>query len=169
MSERPTQAEIDHDYFAKKLGAILLDCHLYTAQEMCTTLTRLAEVARPIEDNSTHEQEVEEQEIVNLAAVCGTHLSYDHQKHIFEFASKLRAPLLAEIAQLKAQLGDGTTGNKYRAELYDEVWNKARSMGFANVTDALATIAQLEEENLRLKQQVVNLGVIVMQSKPRKD
>lgn len=30
-----------------------------------------------------------------------------------------------------------STSDKYRAELYDEVWQKARDMGFGNVTDAL--------------------------------
>ncbi|MEA8592243.1 hypothetical protein PZT57_26715 [Pseudomonas aeruginosa] len=33
--------------------------------------------------------------------------------------------------------GDGTTSNKYKAELYDEVWQKARVLGFSNVTMAL--------------------------------
>lgn len=35
---------------------------------------------------------------------------------------------------------EGTTSDKYKAELYDEVWQKARDMGFANVTDALAEL-----------------------------
>lgn len=30
-----------------------------------------------------------------------------------------------------------TTSDKYKAELYDEVWQLARDMGFGNVTDAL--------------------------------
>lgn len=30
---------------------------------------------------------------------------------------------------------------KYKADLYDEVWQKARDMGFANVTMALAKLA----------------------------
>ncbi|WP_085065958.1 hypothetical protein [Pseudomonas piscis] len=30
-----------------------------------------------------------------------------------------------------------STSDKYKAELYDEVWQKARDMGFGNVTDAL--------------------------------
>ncbi|WP_430444889.1 MAG: hypothetical protein ACQZ2J_27710 [Pseudomonas piscis] len=31
----------------------------------------------------------------------------------------------------------GTSSDKYKAELYDEVWQLARDMGFGNVTDAL--------------------------------
>lgn len=40
-----------------------------------------------------------------------------------------------------APVADGTTSDKYRAELYDEVWQKARDMGFNNVTDALAKLS----------------------------
>lgn len=38
----------------------------------------------------------------------------------------------------------GTKGDRYRAELYDEVWTKARGMGFPNVTEALTALAQLQ-------------------------
>ncbi|WP_201747269.1 hypothetical protein [Glaciimonas sp. PCH181] len=34
-------------------------------------------------------------------------------------------------------VGESTTGDKYRAELYDEVWVLARKYGFANVTMAI--------------------------------
>lgn len=40
------------------------------------------------------------------------------------------------------QQGDGTTSDKYRAELYDEVWQKARGMGFGNVTMALDALSK---------------------------
>ena len=40
-------------------------------------------------------------------------------------------------AEQPAPVADGTTSDKYKAELYDEVWQLARSMGFNNVTDAL--------------------------------
>lgn len=39
---------------------------------------------------------------------------------------------------------DSTTSDKYRAELYDEVWQKARDMGFANVTDALERLNDID-------------------------
>lgn len=52
-----------------------------------------------------------------------------------------------ENAKLREELGSGTTGLKYKAELYDEVWGAAKSMGFANVTDALAEITKLREEH----------------------
>lgn len=48
--------------------------------------------------------------------------------------------LLPEI-QAAAQLQAGTRGDQYRAELYDEVWQQARAMGYANVTEALAALA----------------------------
>lgn len=41
-------------------------------------------------------------------------------------------------------LDDSTTSDKYRAELYDEVWQKARDMGFANVTDALERLDNID-------------------------
>ena len=38
----------------------------------------------------------------------------------------------------------GTTGDKYRAELYDEAWEKARGMGYPNVTEALLALSALK-------------------------
>ena len=43
----------------------------------------------------------------------------------------------ARIAELERLRGDGTTSDKYRAELYDEVWQRAAGMGYGNVTMAL--------------------------------
>lgn len=58
-----------------------------------------------------------------------------------------------EIVKLREELGSGTTGLKYKAELYDEVWSSAKSVGFANVTDALTELAKLkaasEQEPIR--------------------
>lgn len=36
---------------------------------------------------------------------------------------------------------EGTTSDKYRAELYDEVWQKARDLGFSSVTEALRAVS----------------------------
>ena len=47
----------------------------------------------------------------------------------------------APIAQTAPQ---GTTSDKHRAELYDEVWEKARSMGYSNVTDALVKLERMK-------------------------
>lgn len=38
----------------------------------------------------------------------------------------------------------GTTSDQYRAELYDEVWEKARDMGYGNVTDALVALESMK-------------------------
>lgn len=43
-------------------------------------------------------------------------------------------------AEQPAPVADSTTSDKYKAELYDEVWQLARSMGYANVSDALAKL-----------------------------
>lgn len=51
-----------------------------------------------------------------------------------------------EIERFEAQAGSGTRSNKYRAELYDEVWESARSMGFSNVTEALRELAALRAQ-----------------------
>lgn len=59
----------------------------------------------------------------------------------------------AERDQMRTELGDGTTGNKYRAELYDEVWQKARDMGFGNVTNALSTLAVQRAEQWSLRRE----------------
>lgn len=37
-----------------------------------------------------------------------------------------------------------TSSDKYKAELYDEVWQKARGMGFSNVTDALERLNDID-------------------------
>lgn len=42
----------------------------------------------------------------------------------------------------------GDASDQYRAELYDEVWEEARALGFGNVTEALSALArqQLDEK-----------------------
>lgn len=55
--------------------------------------------------------------------------------------AQLNGKLRAELSALKAQQGEGTTSDKYRAELYDEVWQLARDMGYGNVTMALNDLA----------------------------
>lgn len=40
-------------------------------------------------------------------------------------------------------ISKGTTGDRYKAELYDEVWQKARSLGYSNVTQALGKLEQM--------------------------
>ncbi len=42
-----------------------------------------------------------------------------------------------------------TASDKYRAELYDEVWAKARAMGFENVTMALNHVTALDANSTR--------------------
>ena len=56
-------------------------------------------------------------------------------------APELLANLLA-VTSVKAE--QGTTSDKYRAELYDEVWQKARDMGYGNVTDALVELERMK-------------------------
>jgi hypothetical protein len=43
-----------------------------------------------------------------------------------------------------APVASGTTSDKYRAELYDEVWQRARDMGYGNVTEALVELERLK-------------------------
>ena len=47
---------------------------------------------------------------------------------------------LLAAAPAKPAAQDGTTSDRYRAELYDEVWQKARDMGYGNVTEALLAL-----------------------------
>lgn len=54
-------------------------------------------------------------------------------------------------AALAAQQDNSTSGNKYRAELYDEVWQKARDLGFGNVTMALDALEKLGLKPARLE------------------
>lgn len=46
-----------------------------------------------------------------------------------------------------APLADGATSDKYKYELYDEVWSMARGLGFGNITEALRLIS---DERARL-------------------
>lgn len=58
------------------------------------------------------------------------HCSVELDIEDWPFSSKPAAQQQGEVERLR-----------YKAELYDEVWQKARDMGFANVTDALAKLA----------------------------
>lgn len=64
------------------------------------------------------------------------------------FAYHTISVLEEKVARLEAALANqpatGTTSDKYRAELYDEVWQKAREMGYINVTMALVALERLE-------------------------
>ena len=51
--------------------------------------------------------------------------------------------LYSHTEQQPPPISDGTTSDKYRAELYDEVWQRARDMGFENVTEALAKLKEV--------------------------
>ena len=42
---------------------------------------------------------------------------------------------------VRAEENYSTTSDRYRAELYDEVWQRARDMGYGNVTMALEDLA----------------------------
>ena len=59
-----------------------------------------------------------------------------------EISAEFRA-MLAAAPTVKAE--QGTTGDQYRAELYDEVWQTARDMGYGNVTDALVELERLKQ------------------------
>ena len=50
----------------------------------------------------------------------------------------------ARQAATTAPTADGTSSDKYRAELYDEVWQRARDMGYGNVTDALVELERMK-------------------------
>ena len=63
-----------------------------------------------------------------------------------------------------AEQAEGTRSDKYRAELYDEVWQKARDMGYGNVTNALVALERLNQaraalhaDNERLRDDVERL------------
>lgn len=58
-----------------------------------------------------------------------------YAKQVVRRVAKMDLPLP------EASDDDGTTSDKYRAELYDEVWQRARDMGYANVTMALDDLA----------------------------
>jgi len=53
--------------------------------------------------------------------------------------------LFDEPAAQGEPVAHGTNSDKYKAELYDEVWQKARSLGFGSVTDALASLEKRGE------------------------
>lgn len=55
-----------------------------------------------------------------------------------EFVSKLNRDAI------DTQPAASTTSDQYRAELYDEVWQKARNMGYGNVTDALVALERMK-------------------------
>lgn len=62
----------------------------------------------------------------------------------FEITDCGMAALEVMAAPPAAEQPTGTTSDQYRAELYDEVWEKARSMGYGNVTEALVALEQMK-------------------------
>ena len=58
------------------------------------------------------------------------------------------AGVIAVRAVIAATAPTLSDDQKYKAELYDEVWAKAKAMGFENVTAALAKLAQLAPREL---------------------
>ena len=56
------------------------------------------------------------------------------------------------LAELRQSI-EGTNGYKYKAELYDEVWQAARDRGFGNVVGALAALDALQAELAAMREQ----------------
>lgn len=76
-----------------------------------------------------------------------------------------------EVIKFAEECGLWPTHDDIREQFLDGAQMKEELVNFKNMIrekDA-QTIAQQKEEIARLSQQVVDLGVIVMQSKPRKD
>ncbi|MBP5120978.1 hypothetical protein [Pseudomonas protegens] len=59
--------------------------------------------------------------------------------------------ICGELAFVRQPEPVSSTSDKYKAELYDEVWQLARDMGFGNVTDAL----------MKLKKQTAPVAVVL--------
>ncbi len=70
----------------------------------------------------------------------------------FQSLGQYRQALLKEISEAIAAPCT-TTSDQYRAELYDEMFEKARSMGFGNIIGALTELERLRVENTRLGNQ----------------
>ncbi len=64
--------------------------------------------------------------------------------------------ICGELAFVRQPEPVSSTSDKYKAELYDEVWQLARDMGFGNVTDALT----------KLKKQPAPVAVVLPERKP---
>lgn len=68
--------------------------------------------------------------------------------HSHEVGKFNRFGIMREIRPLYADqpapVADGASSDKYKAEPYDEVWQMARDMGFANVTDALTRLDDID-------------------------
>jgi len=47
-------------------------------------------------------------------------------------------------ARVEGRADAGITSDQYRAELYDEVWQKAHDMGYGNVTEALVALKRIK-------------------------
>lgn len=68
----------------------------------------------------------------------------EHHEHILA-AMEAKWRSASELSdELSAPPTNGTTSDRYRAELYDEVWQKARDMGYGNVTNALVELERMK-------------------------
>jgi hypothetical protein len=61
-----------------------------------------------------------------------------------QWAEDGREVVLLYTATPAAEQPYSTTSDKYRTELYDEVWQKARDMGYGNVTEALIALEHMK-------------------------
>lgn len=67
----------------------------------------------------------------------------------------------ADLNELRQSI-EGTTGYKYRAELYDEVWQKARDMGYGNVTMALDDLAAFKANRDTLQAELAAMRGVLL-------
>ncbi|MDH0894660.1 MULTISPECIES: hypothetical protein [unclassified Pseudomonas] len=72
-------------------------------------------------------------------ALPGSHLHYG--EYVDEYVQRAWVGWQACAAQPSP---DGSSSDKTRAELYDEVWQKARDMGYGNVTGALLELDRIK-------------------------
>lgn len=63
-----------------------------------------------------------------------------------QWAEDGREVVMLYTATPAAEQPYSTTSDKYRAELYDEVWQKARDMGYGNVTEALIALERMKSD-----------------------
>lgn len=149
---------LDVAYFSDKLGLVLRDLGNFTPEELARALARLARTACaevlgeeefighafPVEQESglyaihyrdNWDGEGDTYYMVAERTKDGRWLDNDSGRQLLEY----QGSAVLEMWPLTS----GTSSDRYRAELYDEVWEKARSMGYGNVTNALAELERL--------------------------
>lgn len=144
---------LDVNYLTRKMLRLIRDMGNFKPDEMARELARMSKTADAV---VMAEPEFNGTSVLHQRLAAADQLIYEGWRLMDGQNGKTSAWHFAASAYINNPLkprsvadlpvpddifgGTGTSSLQYKADLYDEVWTKARSMGFMNVTMALAKL-----------------------------